>query len=146
MMLHDYYRRPDAARMAPATLHFALTEMRLQLTRLHAFLASDGPAVGFQMPLGDMVIDIDIDDDDSDGDSPDAVDAALAALDSSVLDANDVPAVNADPCSVCYTPYEAGDRRSMLRCGHAYHTECIQPWLRQSGGKCALCNQRCGDV
>ncbi|KAI8801084.1 hypothetical protein BJ742DRAFT_859492 [Cladochytrium replicatum] len=46
-------------------------------------------------------------------------DAAARAIDSSY-----------ETCAICYCAYETGDRLRELACGHVFHKECIDEWLR----------------
>jgi len=41
-------------------------------------------------------------------------------------------------CSVCLGEYEEGQPCLMLPCTHAYHSECILPWLRVNP-TCPMC-------
>jgi len=43
-------------------------------------------------------------------------------------------------CSICIDEFEVDERLRLLpRCGHAFHTECILPWLTERQGCCPLC-------
>ncbi|KAG7338106.1 ring finger domain containing protein [Nitzschia inconspicua] len=43
-------------------------------------------------------------------------------------------------CSICIDEFVDGERVRLLpRCGHAFHTECILPWLSERQGCCPLC-------
>lgn len=43
-------------------------------------------------------------------------------------------------CSICIDEFVAGERIRLLpRCKHAFHTECIMPWLTERQGCCPLC-------
>jgi hypothetical protein len=43
-------------------------------------------------------------------------------------------------CSICIDEFEVGERIRLLpRCKHAFHTECIMPWLTERQGCCPLC-------
>jgi hypothetical protein len=43
-------------------------------------------------------------------------------------------------CSICIEEFEVGERLRLLpRCKHAFHTECIMPWLTERQGCCPLC-------
>jgi hypothetical protein len=43
-------------------------------------------------------------------------------------------------CSICIDEFEEGEKLRLLpRCGHAFHTECILPWLTERQGCCPLC-------
>jgi hypothetical protein len=60
---------------------------------------------------------------------------------------NDLPSssslysnLNCTVCSICIEEFEDGERIRLLpRCGHAFHTECILPWLCERQGCCPLC-------
>ncbi|XP_028394622.1 uncharacterized RING finger protein ECU07_0330-like [Dendronephthya gigantea] len=41
-------------------------------------------------------------------------------------------------CSVCIESYELGQTRKTLPCGHVFHSNCIETWLRKSSTKCPL--------
>lgn len=43
-------------------------------------------------------------------------------------------------CSICIEDFEPGERiRILPRCKHAFHTDCILPWLTERRGCCPLC-------
>ena len=43
-------------------------------------------------------------------------------------------------CSICIDEFEEGETIRLLpRCGHAFHTSCILPWLQDRQGCCPLC-------
>lgn len=43
-------------------------------------------------------------------------------------------------CSICIDDFEAGERLTILpRCRHAFHRDCIKPWLLERQGCCPLC-------
>eukprot|EP00531_Pseudo-nitzschia_arenysensis_P009441 CAMPEP_0116122034 /NCGR_PEP_ID=MMETSP0329-20121206/4004_1 /TAXON_ID=697910 /ORGANISM="Pseudo-nitzschia arenysensis, Strain B593" /LENGTH=761 /DNA_ID=CAMNT_0003615865 /DNA_START=518 /DNA_END=2803 /DNA_ORIENTATION=+ len=43
-------------------------------------------------------------------------------------------------CSICIDEFEEGETIRLLpRCGHAFHTDCILPWLQDRQGCCPLC-------
>jgi hypothetical protein len=47
---------------------------------------------------------------------------------------------NCITCSICIDDFELGERiRILPRCGHAYHLDCIMPWLTERQGCCPLC-------
>jgi E3 ubiquitin-protein ligase SDIR1 len=48
-------------------------------------------------------------------------------------------------CTVCLADYEPGDHIRTLPCMHNYHTECIDPWLRDRGD-CPICKLRLDDM
>jgi len=43
-------------------------------------------------------------------------------------------------CSICIDDFEEGEKIRLLpRCGHAFHTECLLPWLTERQGCCPTC-------
>mmetsp|Transcript_5091 Transcript_5091/g.10680 ORF Transcript_5091/g.10680 Transcript_5091/m.10680 type:complete len:399 (+) Transcript_5091:484-1680(+) len=43
-------------------------------------------------------------------------------------------------CSICIDDFEENEKIRLLpRCGHAFHTECILPWLTERQGCCPTC-------
>ena len=47
---------------------------------------------------------------------------------------------NCTECSICIDEFEVGQKiRILPRCGHAFHTDCITPWLTERQGCCPLC-------
>jgi hypothetical protein len=46
-------------------------------------------------------------------------------------------------CSICIEDFEAGERiRILPKCKHAYHTDCLLPWLTERHGSCPLCKEK----
>ena len=43
-------------------------------------------------------------------------------------------------CAVCIEDYESGDELRALDCGHAFHKDCIDPWLITKRACCPVCN------
>ena len=43
-------------------------------------------------------------------------------------------------CNICFDDYESGDGLRVLPCGHRFHIECVDHWLRSKSLKCPLCN------
>ena len=41
-------------------------------------------------------------------------------------------------CTVCMESYQLGQIRKILPCGHAFHTDCIEMWLKTSSLNCPL--------
>ena len=50
-----------------------------------------------------------------------------------------IPTQN-EQCAICLTEFSEGNRIKSLPCGHMYHPECIDTWLRNAP-KCPLCQQ-----
>ncbi|XP_062220993.1 E3 ubiquitin-protein ligase EL5-like [Phragmites australis] len=45
----------------------------------------------------------------------------------------------AGECAVCLEVFQAGERRRVLpRCGHGFHAECVDSWLRKNR-RCPIC-------
>jgi hypothetical protein len=42
-------------------------------------------------------------------------------------------------CSICIEDYEPGEMIRVLPCGHAFHSDCILPWLTDRSPTCPLC-------
>jgi Ring finger domain len=43
-------------------------------------------------------------------------------------------------CSICIDDFEPGERLTLLpKCQHAFHKDCILPWLTERQGSCPLC-------
>eukprot|EP00816_Leptocylindrus_hargravesii_P005279 CAMPEP_0196815678 /NCGR_PEP_ID=MMETSP1362-20130617/51192_1 /TAXON_ID=163516 /ORGANISM="Leptocylindrus danicus, Strain CCMP1856" /LENGTH=812 /DNA_ID=CAMNT_0042192725 /DNA_START=150 /DNA_END=2588 /DNA_ORIENTATION=- len=47
---------------------------------------------------------------------------------------------HAEDCPICLVEYEQGDLLRCLPCGHDFHTECVDHWLR-SNSTCPQCRQ-----
>ena len=48
--------------------------------------------------------------------------------------------VSSSCCSICLDEFEEGEKLRLLpRCNHAFHTDCILPWLTERQGCCPMC-------
>ena len=60
-------------------------------------------------------------------------------------DAGEAPAfttTRCTSCSICIDDFEPLEKIRLLpRCGHAFHTDCIIPWLTEKRASCPLCKQ-----
>jgi len=55
-----------------------------------------------------------------------------------LADLHDLDADKFEPtCVICISEFEVGDNLAKLPCGHTFHMECVNEWLRQHG-KCPL--------
>jgi hypothetical protein len=41
-------------------------------------------------------------------------------------------------CPVCLVDYEIGDKAKFVPCGHIFHPECLDPWLKKNN-TCPVC-------
>ena len=46
-----------------------------------------------------------------------------------------------ETCCICQDDYATGDKLRILPCDHAYHVQCIDPWLKTNGA-CAQCRKK----
>ncbi|KAF6773530.1 hypothetical protein AHF37_07019, partial [Paragonimus kellicotti] len=46
-----------------------------------------------------------------------------------------------ETCPICLEDYKERDKLRLLPCHHAFHTECIDPWLLRNRRRCPVCNQ-----
>lgn len=44
-------------------------------------------------------------------------------------------------CSICLCEFEEKDVIKKLRCGHYFHSECIDPWLLNNKAVCPVCRR-----
>ena len=60
-----------------------------------------------------------------------------------VFDEADFPDPEDAKCVICLGEYEVGDDLRKLRCGHQYHIECVDEWLKRNS-TCPLCVRNLG--
>ena len=53
-----------------------------------------------------------------------------------IVDSND----NLEVCPICMDLYEKGQERKYLPCNHAFHSKCIDSWLKNSSMNCPIDN------
>ncbi|KAF5406058.1 E3 ubiquitin-protein ligase RNF13 [Paragonimus heterotremus] len=46
-----------------------------------------------------------------------------------------------ETCPICLEDYKERDKLRLLPCHHAFHTQCIDPWLLRNRRRCPVCNQ-----
>ena len=46
-------------------------------------------------------------------------------------------------CPICYDTIKLRELET-LSCGHKFHKECIEPWLKQYNYRCPICRKECG--
>lgn len=56
------------------------------------------------------------------------------------FDAANFPEREDAKCVVCLGDYEEGDQLRRLACGHQFHVECVDEWLKRHR-TCPLCVQ-----
>eukprot|EP01065_Artemidia_motanka_P037801 TRINITY_DN466_c0_g2_i1.p1 TRINITY_DN466_c0_g2~~TRINITY_DN466_c0_g2_i1.p1 ORF type:complete len:211 (+),score=58.73 TRINITY_DN466_c0_g2_i1:95-727(+) len=44
-----------------------------------------------------------------------------------------------DECALCLADFVEGERLRVLRCGHHFHSACVDDWLHNWGSTCPLC-------
>ncbi len=47
-------------------------------------------------------------------------------------------------CTICLGPYEKDEKLTILPCGHGFHTNCINNWLKEYSYKCPICRSESG--
>jgi hypothetical protein len=51
------------------------------------------------------------------------------------------PFTNDPSCSICLEDYNPSEKLILLPCKHAFHPDCIKPWLCERSGCCPLCKK-----
>ena len=49
-----------------------------------------------------------------------------------------------EKCSICMTDMDIGEEACELPCNHNFHSDCIDPWLKQYNYKCPICRKEAG--
>jgi len=79
--------------------------------------------------------DIEEEEDDSDYDD-------IAVTEHEDYD-DDYDSLDEPTCTICFTPFEEGDRIADLACKHEFHVECLKGWVQRKNA-CPLCNVKLG--
>lgn len=58
-------------------------------------------------------------------------------------DDDDMDSLDAPTCTICFCPFEEGDRIGDLTCKHEFHVDCLKGWVQRKNS-CPLCNVRLG--
>jgi len=56
---------------------------------------------------------------------------------------DDGDSIESPTCTICFCPFEEGDRIGDLPCRHEFHVDCLKGWLQRKNS-CPLCNARLG--
>jgi len=60
------------------------------------------------------------------------------------LEANGIKLTN-DSCPICLANFKEETKIKLLPCDHGFHTECIEPWIRQHSDSCPMCRETVTD-
>ena len=55
--------------------------------------------------------------------------------------AKDVDPESQCSCAICLGDFEENDKIKTLRCGHFFHSDCVDPWLINEKALCPVCRQ-----
>ncbi len=61
-----------------------------------------------------------------------------------VFDDNCITEGKHQKCTICLGPYEKGENLTILPCGHGFHKDCINNWLKDYSYKCPICRSETG--
>ena len=45
-----------------------------------------------------------------------------------------------DTCTICYDVFKYGERFKKTKCGHEFHSKCLDKWLAEQK-RCPMCNE-----
>jgi len=71
---------------------------------------------------------------------PPISDEDLAKFEDVVADRELITKLEGDKCAICQDQIRENDRLKMLKCGHAFHSPCIVPWLKRRC-TCPVCRE-----
>jgi E3 ubiquitin-protein ligase RNF13 len=51
------------------------------------------------------------------------------------------PVIHNESCAICFDDFQVGEKVKLLPCGHAFHGDCIDPWIDDHSDLCPMCKQ-----
>jgi len=82
-----------------------------------------------------------MEDGDGDGDGDEA--PPTEHNNENEIDNDDLDSLDSPTCTICFCPFEEGDRIGDLTCKHEFHVDCLKGWVQRKNS-CPLCNVRLG--
>lgn len=49
--------------------------------------------------------------------------------------------ISNENCTICYCEFENDEELKLLNCSHAFHTDCLEPWLTSNNTTCPICRE-----